>query len=167
MTTALPSAPTTAISDDPRVLRLVSVLPGALPPELGTPAEPDLYTVSAVFSRQVSPQERARIEDPATARQLAETTGAGPGLQLTISDRRLLIHHTNLAQLKDGLAAALAGMLERLGAELFAEQDRRAAEVQSLQVDERERSAAVERAAAEIRFEPGTAPGVAGVEDTA
>lgn len=167
MTTAPLSAPVTATPADPRALRLVSVLPGALPPELGTPAEPARYTVVAVFSRQVSPEERARIEDPATARDLAAATDAGPGLHLAVSDRRLLIHNTSLAQLRDGLAGALATMLAHLGTELVAEQDRRAAEVEALQVDERERAAAVERAAAEIRFEPDTAPGVAGDEDTA
>lgn len=161
MTTTPPSAPaTTPSTTDPRALRLVSVLPGALPLELGTPAEPARYTVPAVFSRQATPQERAHIEDPATARALVAVTGAGPELELTISDRRLLIGGTTLAQLRDGLAAALGEMLARMGQELLAEEDRRSAAAGVREAGERERLEAVTRAAAEIHFGPA-APAVA------
>ncbi|MBN9167080.1 MAG: hypothetical protein J0I07_39475 [Myxococcales bacterium] len=50
-------------------LRLVSILVSGLPVELGTPDEPATYTVPAVFSRQVTAAERARLEDPDTARR--------------------------------------------------------------------------------------------------
>jgi len=137
---------------DPRALRLVSVLASGLPAELGTPAGPALYTVPAVFSRQVTAAERARIEDPETAHRLAEATGAGPGLVLAVDDRRLLIHNTSLRQLKDGLAAAIGRMLQELGRDLFAEQDRVAAATELRQAGERDRSEAVAREAAEISF---------------
>ncbi len=66
---------------DPRALRLLSVLASGLPSDLGTATGPDRYTVPVVFSRQVSAKERARIEDPATARSVEEAAGAGPGLR--------------------------------------------------------------------------------------
>lgn len=148
-----PTTPMTVTRvDDPRALRLTSVLASGLPSELGTPAEPALYTVPAVFSRQVTPAERARIEDPATAALLAEAAHIGPGLELTVADRRLLIANTNLAQLKNGLAAAIAAMLDRLGQELLTEQDRQVAAAEILRSGESARLATVARAAAEIEF---------------
>lgn len=143
---------TVSRTDDPRALRLLSVLASGLPAELGTPAEPERYTVPAVFSRQVSPAERAWIEDPATARLLEERTGAGPGLALAVSDRRLLIMNTTLAELKGGLATAIGDMLTRLGQELLTEVDRRAAAAEIIVSDEKDRVDAVTRAAAEITF---------------
>lgn len=148
-----PTNPTTVSrTDDPRALRLLSVLASGLPADVGTPAEPERYTVPAVFSRQVSSAERAWIEDPATARLLEERTGAGPGLALGVSDRRLLIMNTTLAELKGGLAAAIGDMLTRLGQELFTEMDRRTAAAEALVSRERARIDAVSRAAAEITF---------------
>jgi hypothetical protein len=101
------------------------VLASGLPAEVGTPDEPLLYTVPAVFSRRVTQKERSRIEDPTTAEQLEVGTGAGPGLELEVSDRRLLIGNTNLGQLKGGLAAAIGEMLIRIDEELHTEQDER------------------------------------------
>lgn len=157
-----PAAPPSV--HDPRVLRLVSVLASGLPSDLGTATGPHRYTVPVVFSRQVSAQERARIEDPATARSVEEAAGTGPGLELAVSDRRLLVMNTNLEELKEGLGAALGAMLARLGQELLTEQDRQAAAAEVLRSGERERFEAVSRAAAEIRFEPvadGAVPGPA------
>lgn len=152
-TSATPTNPTTVSrTDDPRALRLLSVLATALPPEIGTPDEPARYTVPAVFSRQVSAAERAHIEDPATASRLAAATGADPGLALAVADRRLLIMNTTLAELKGGLAVAIGEMLTRLGQELLTEMDRRTAAAASLVSDERVRSETVARAAAEIHF---------------
>jgi hypothetical protein len=149
--TSTASTPVTTPAPDPGELRLVSVLVSGLPRELGTIDEPARYTVPAVFSRQVTPQERARIEDPATARRLAEL--AGPGLELSVSDRRLLIKNTTLAQLQGGLAAALAAMLREIDRELGAERARRSAEADAMYVEEHDREAAVTAAAAAIRFE--------------
>ncbi len=118
-----------------------SVLASGLPVEVGTPHEPSLYTVPAVFSRRVTPEERSRIEDPATAEDLMATTGAGPGLALAVSDRRLLIVNTNLAQLKDGLAMAIGRMLSRLDEDLLTEQDERDAAAELLLASEVDRAA--------------------------
>ena len=90
-------------------LRLVSILVSGLPAELGTADEPPRYTVPAVFSRQVTAEERARIEAPATASALS--AHGDRDLALEVSDRRLLIKNTTLAQLAGGLAAALGAAL--------------------------------------------------------
>lgn len=143
-----PSAP----AENAHALRLVSVLATGLPAELGTPHEPAHYTVPAVFSRRVTQEERARIEDPATASALAEATGLDHRLQLTVSDRRLLIKGTNLAELTDGLATAIGAMLARLDQDLHSEHDERAAAGEVLHTAERQRFEAVSQAAAKIRF---------------
>lgn len=148
------AASAVSVAADPRALRVVSILASGLPDELGTPGAPALYTVPAVFSRQVTAAERARIEDPETARRLAEATGADPELALSVDDRRLLIHCTSLPLLKDGLAAAIGQMLVELGDDLRAEQERVEAAAEILQSEERERSEAVALVAAEIRFDP-------------
>lgn len=151
MTTAIqPHAPDASTGD----LHLLSILESGLPAELGTADEPATYTVPVVFSRQVSRDERARIEDPATARRLAEQIGAtGPPLRLAVSDRRLLVENTNLDQLRDGLAAALAAMLRDLGGELRAASDERAVAADARVVEERRRSDATHAAVSTIRFE--------------
>ena len=132
-------------------LRLTSVLASGLPAELGTPEEPATYTVPAVFSRQVTPQERARIEDPATARGLAAF--GSPDLELTVSDRRLLIKNTTLAQLTGGLAAAIAGVLRGIDAEMVLAQAERDDAAGVRQLEELARAARVVQAAAEVKFE--------------
>jgi hypothetical protein len=146
--TATPEATTTPAPD---ALRLVSILVSGLPTELGTPGEPACYTVPAVFSRQVTAQERARIEDPRTARGLG--AHADPDLALEVSDRRLLIKNTTLAQLEAGLAAALAAALRDIARELGAEQAQLSADADARDADERGRAAALAPAAAAIRFD--------------
>jgi hypothetical protein len=146
---ATPAEPTATAPDDS--LRLVSILVSGLPHELGTPDEPARYTVPAVFSRQVTAPERARIEDPATARALAPH--AGPDLALEVSDRRLLIKNTTLAELDAGLAAALAAALRDISRELDVEQAQLSADADARDADERGRAAAIAAAAAAIRFE--------------
>ena len=132
-------------------LRLVSILVSGLPVELGTPDEPARYTVPAIFSRQVTAAERARIEDPGTARRLSPP--GEPALALTVSDRRLLIQNTTLAQLRDGLAAALAAMLRDMDRDLQAQRAAESAQAEASDADERARVAAVAAAAAAVRFE--------------
>jgi len=154
-TTTIPTSQTeepSAPAEKAHALSLVSVLATGLPAELGTPHEPAHYTVPAVFSRRVTQEERARIEDPATASDLAEATGLDHGLQLTVSDRRLLIKGTNLAELTDGLATALGDMLARLDQDLHSEHDERVAAGEALHAAERQRFDAVSQAAAKIRF---------------
>jgi hypothetical protein len=131
-------------------LRLVSVLVSGLPAELGTSAAPARYTVPVVFSRQVTPEERARIEDPALARRLSEQVGVR--LELAVSDRRLLVKNTSLAELRDGLASALAAALRDLDAQLGAEQSARDDEASRRGLEEHARADAVAREAAQIQF---------------
>ena len=132
-------------------LRLVSILVSGLPVELGTPDEPATYTVPAVFSRQVTASERARIEDPDTARRLSQP--GRPVLALTVSDRRLLIQNTTLAQLRDGLATALAAMLREVDRDLEVLRAVESAQAEAADADERARFAAVAAAAAAVHFE--------------
>ena len=132
-------------------LRLTSVLTSALPPELGTAAAPDRYTVPVVFSRQVTPQERDRIEHPALAHRLSEHLGGQ--IELIVSDRRLLVKNTSLAELRDGLAGALAAALRDLDVQLDAEQSAREDAASRRDLEEHERADAVAREAAQIRFE--------------
>ncbi|MBU4215581.1 MAG: hypothetical protein KJ792_13100 [Actinobacteria bacterium] len=153
-----PLAPPTG-ADDRRGLRLLSVLASGLPADLGTITEPAAYTVPAVFSRQVTHEERLRIEDPAVARRLVERTGADASLALVVEDRRLLIQNTTLRRLEDGLAAAIGEMLLELDQDLLAAQDRRAAEAGARQAVERTRSDRVIQAAARISFDPSSAAG--------
>lgn len=155
-TTTPPAAPLAA-APDPRALRVVSVLASALPDTLHTPDEPDLYTVPAVVSRQVTAQERARIEDPETARLLAAEVGLAPGLELAVEDRRLLIRNTTLTQLGQGLAEAIGRMLERLEAELLEAKDVRDHAAADRHTDELARLAAVAHQAEQIRFGPASA----------
>jgi hypothetical protein len=115
-----------------------------------------------VFSRQVTHEERLRIEDPATARFLVERTGADAALTLEVEDRRLLIRNTTLTQLENGLAAALGRMLAALGERLHSEQEHRAAEADARQAAEVARFELVSRQAARIRFDVPTAPGTGG-----
>lgn len=154
-----PTSPTPSPdSHEPEPLALLSVLASGLPAELGTPAEPSLYTVPVVFSRRVTPQERARIEDPAAAAMLMAETGAGPGLGLEVDDRRLLISGTNLTQLESGLAAAIGRMLSTLGEELHTARTERAAAAEVRLGEERQRADAVAQTAARIRFGPAEDP---------
>lgn len=135
----------------PDTLRLVSVLISGLPTELGTPDEPARYTVPAVFSRQVTPGERALIEDPATALRLSRY--ADTNLALTVSDRRLLIKNTSLTQLRDGLAAALAAALRDIDRNLNAERALASAQAEASDAEERTRAAAVTAAARAVHFD--------------
>jgi len=150
MTAPRASEPATDLADA-AALRLVSVLVSGLPTGLGTPHEPARYTVPAVFSRQVTPDERARIEDPATARGLSRY--GDPDLALTVSDRRLLIKNTTLAHLRDGLAAALAAMLRDVDRDLNAQRALTSAQAEASDADERARSAAVAAAASAVHFD--------------
>jgi len=136
---------------DPDALRVTGVLATALPPELGTPHEPVTYTVPGVLSRRVTREEQDAIEADAVRRRLAD---AGfEDVELTVSDRRLLIGHTSLAALKGGLAHEIANVLRDLGRDLVAEHDRLAAEIAELQKEEDRRAAVVLVEAEQIRFE--------------
>lgn len=130
-------------------LRLTTILTSGLPMTLGTPDEPARYTVPVVFSRQVTSREGARIEDPGTAAALEH---AGPQVRLAVSDRRLLIRDTTLAELRAGLAAELGALLRVIAGEVEAETRRLADEASSRRADEAARGAFVADAVAGISF---------------
>jgi hypothetical protein len=94
--------------------------------------------------------EREAIEHPDTTQRLAEL--GYPDVTLTVSDRRLLINHTNLAQLKDGLAAATAAVLRDIDRVLTEQQEHRDHDALASRTSEAERVARVQRAADEVSF---------------
>lgn len=153
--TTFSGAPARTPAADPGTdLHLVSVLESGLPARLATPEQPTAYMVPLVFSRQVSPTERQRIEAPETARRVAERAGRdGPELRLTVSDRRLLVEPTTLEELRDGLAGALSVMLRDLAAELTRENGEREVVAEARAAQEEQRAAAVHATVATIRFE--------------
>lgn len=145
------SHPGTLRKDQETSLSLRGVLDTALPRELGTDDEPALYTVPAVFSRRVSPQEQKLIEQPAVTDGLADL--GFPGIALKVEDRRLLISNTNLAMLDNGLAAAIAAILRHVEEQLAAERIRVTEELDERRAAELARAAAVKAVAERVRFE--------------
>jgi hypothetical protein len=142
---------TAAGSTQETALHLQGVLDTALPRELGTDAAPETYTVAAVFSRRVSHEEQALIEDPAAARLLADR--GYPGVGLSVEDRRLLISGTNLATLERGLAREISALLLDVHERLSTERSRRAEELAQWRAAEVERAARVKAEADRVRFE--------------
>ena len=131
-------------------LHLTSVLASALPDTVGTAEEPATYTVPVVFSRQVTQRERKEIEDPAFVRSLPH---AGPDVLLAVSDRRLLIKNTNLAQLRQGLAADLAAGFRGVSVRAASEDAQRSLEAATRRSAEQTQRERVATAAAGIRFQ--------------
>ena len=132
-------------------LFLRGVLDSALPHEIGTDAEPELYTVTAVFSRQVLPEERALIEGPGTVAALADR--GYPGVSLKVADRRLEIYQTNLATLAGGLAAQIATLLRDVEQQVITARERRDEERLRWAEAEAARAARVKAEADRVRFE--------------
>lgn len=132
-------------------LFLRGVLDSALPHELGTDAEPERYVVAAVFSRQVSAEERALIEDPGVPAILAER--GYPGVGLKVVDRRLEITETNLAMLAAGLATEIARVLREIEQRVVAARERRDDERLRWSEAEAARAARVKAEAERVRFE--------------
>jgi hypothetical protein len=148
MSATIPARPP---ATDDAALSLRGVLESSLPRELGTAAAPDRYTVEAVFSRRVSPQERTLIEQPSVSQHLADK--GFPGITLEIADRRLVIRGTSLPMLENGLAHEIAAMLHGIEETIAAERARRAAEVDAWQVAEVQRAAAVKDEAGRVHFD--------------
>ncbi|MEV0890940.1 hypothetical protein [Promicromonospora sp. NPDC050262] len=132
-------------------LFLRGVLDSALPHELGTDDEPERYLVTAVFSRQVSAEERALIEAPSVTAMLAER--GYQGVSLKVADRRLEIAHTNLAMLVGGLATEIARVLREIDQQVVAERERRDDERLRWGQAEAARAARVKAEAERVRFE--------------
>ncbi|MCG7287192.1 hypothetical protein MHY85_14590 [Cellulomonas sp. ACRRI] len=132
-------------------LRLGSILTSGLPALLETSQAPTQYTVPVVFSRQVSVPEKTAIEGPESVRRLTER--GYPQVTLQVSDRRLLIGHTSLEQLQEGLAHELALLLVDIGRTVSRQRDERAAEALARQSAEADRAVDVQRSVDRVVFE--------------
>lgn len=133
-------------------LGLTSILASSLPLTLLTDSAPERYVVEAVFNRRVEAAEVALLLGPQT-REFLDRRGH-PDVQLTVSDRRLVIAGTNLEELRDGLgrdiAEHLAWVSEQVHARQHREDVRRHEESQRL----REHTQAIADLAESITFEP-------------
>ncbi len=148
------------------LLGLGSVLVDSLPATLMTAEAPDRYTVEAVFTRRPENDEVAEILGPDTRSALAR---AGyPLVEVTVSDRRLEIAHTNLEELRDGLAGVLADRLAEISTGVHDRQEAAAVRFQDAAEQERHRAAAVAALAGSVTFRAGQdRPGERGSADDA
>ncbi len=135
-------------------LGLGSVLVGSLPATLMTEDAPDRYTVEAVFTRKADRDEVAAIESSATRDHLFAL--GYPTVELRVSDRRLEIANTNLEELRDGLAVALAAHLAAISNGLSAERIAAADRFQDATARDQERAAAVALLAQSVTFVPSS-----------
>lgn len=149
--TTTSTSPTSFGQVQDSALQLRGVLDAALPRELGTDTEPQLYTVTAVFSRRVSGPEQAMIEQDSVTRRLADH--GFPGIRLRVEDRRLLIESTNLAMLSGGLAHEIATVLSDVQETIERERTRKADELAEWRAVEVLRAAGVKAEADRVRFE--------------
>ncbi|GAA2845069.1 hypothetical protein [Paenarthrobacter ilicis] len=132
-------------------LTLSGVLASALPHDLGTVQGPARYTVPAVFSRRPQPREIDLLHAVNSSHRFA---GAGFGeVEISVSDRRLLISNTNLAELKSGLAHLVGVILDEISAQACQERADRAEELDALGLIEERRLESIRQAAAEIHFD--------------
>jgi hypothetical protein len=132
-------------------LTLSGVLASALPHDLGTAQGPTRYTVPAVFSRRPQPREIDLLHGAGTKRRLAEAGYSD--VDIHVSDRRLLVSNTNLADLKSGLAHLLGLILRDISAQAAQERTDRSEELEALGLVEEQRLEALRRAAADIHFD--------------
>jgi hypothetical protein len=132
-------------------LTLSGVLASALPHDLGTAQGPSRYTVPAVFSRRPQPREVDLLHGTSTSRRLADAGYSD--VEIRVSDRRLLITNTNLADLKSGLAHLLGMILREVSSHASQERAERAEELDALGLVEEQRLEALRKAAAEIHFD--------------
>ncbi|SFR84432.1 hypothetical protein SAMN05428970_2993 [Agromyces sp. CF514] len=128
------------------------VLVNELPATLGTSEEPDRYSVSAVFTRRPTPEELRLLESPAVETRLHDAGYAQAALKAV--DRRLVIEHTNLAELAGGLAELVGEVLLEIGTRAGEQQRERDASSAARARDEAERAALVLDAAKRIDFRP-------------
>lgn len=132
-------------------LGLDSVLVASLPAALMTEAAPERYTVEAVFTRR---PEKAEVAEIMGTRTRDDLVSAGyPTVELTVADRRLVIADTNLGELRDGLAAFIAGRLAAISMEIREKQDAAAVRFEEAAMREHTRAAAVAALAKSITFD--------------
>lgn len=139
-------------------LRLSGVVTKSLPITLGTPAEPERYTVPALFTRRPSAREIAMMEDDGVRQRLAD---AGyDGVRLTVDDHRLAIVGTNLEELRRGLATLVATILHDASVASAEQEALRIADLKTLRDHEERRADLVAARAAQVVFQaaPGHRP---------
>lgn len=95
------------------------------------------------------------------ALQIARVRGAlaragYPAVELTVSDRRLVIANTSLAELRDGLSQVLAERLAEISAGVRSRHDAAAVRVQHATETEHDRLAAVTAFTESVRFDSGS-----------
>lgn len=142
--------PATTSSDSD--LGLTSVLPGSLPNSLGTADAPQRYQIDAVFNRRPLPEELTALHA-----ETATLTDAGyPEVTLTVSDRRLEIHQSNLEELESGLSTVLADVLARISRNVRKDRENARQQAEHAADIEHIRSDDVTRRAALIEFHAGS-----------
>lgn len=132
-------------------LELTSVLIGSLPATLLTDLAPDRYVVEAVFSRRPLQEELTELLGESTRAELARS--GYEQVELSVSDRRLVIGHTNLQELRDGLAAVLATRLSQISASVRAEQAETIRHAREAAHEEQQRAAAVRELVDSVVFD--------------
>lgn len=138
------------MSESTNHLHLTSVLTGDLPTTIGTDAAPEAYSVPVVLSRRATTEEKKALESPESRATLAQQ--GWPDARLTVSDRRLVVEHTSLEQLADGLARELDGLLSALGDRIGDARAVREDEARVAQESERERQQRVQALADAVTF---------------
>ena len=147
MTTTIHTSPVRADA----ALTLSGVLASALPHDLHTAQGPTRYTVPAVFSRRPQPREIDLLCGGGVRQELADAGYSH--IDLSVSDRRLLIGNTNLAELKSGLAHLVGNILAGVSAQASKERQDRTEELDALGMVEEQRLEFLRQAAAEIHFD--------------
>lgn len=134
------------------VLNLTSVIASGLPIDLGLASAEEFYDVPAVFNRRPSSAEMDALRGAAGHDYLVRRGYGHVGME--VRDRRLIISHTNLEQLEQGLATVIADYVDMVSRAALAAQERKQ-EAAQLATDERsERAADVTRGATRVRFIP-------------
>ncbi|WP_314216138.1 hypothetical protein [Pseudarthrobacter equi] len=132
-------------------LTLSGVLASALPHDLHTAQGPTRYTVPAVFSRRPQPREIDLLRGSGVRQELADAGYSH--IDLSVSDRRLLIGNTNLAELKSGLAHLVGNILAGVSSQASKERQDRTEELDALGMVEEQRLEFLRQAASEIHFD--------------
>lgn len=150
MPTTIASSSSSSSSTTLEPLTISHILTSALPTELGTESSPERYTVQCVLSRRVESAELTMLQGPEVSDRLLADGYGSPSL--TVSDRRLLVHETNLDELGSGLAASLAAALRYVTATVVAVRERKAESMAELQSREKARAEGVRATASAIDF---------------
>jgi hypothetical protein len=137
-------------------LGLSGIVTDSLPRTLGTPAEPERYTVPALFTRRPNAKEIAIIEGDTVRHRLADS--GYDGVRLTVDDQRLTIVGTNLKELKAGLATLLATMLHDASVTLAAQEATRVADLKTHNDCEQRRADLIAASAAQVIFQAAPSP---------